>query len=130
MILELMKTRTFLESITTPLEPIFFKIQITTLVRNNFCLSFCIFYRNILHLSLILDKIQKYKKGKIRTTRTITDSPNLVNDYLSSDRSSSIFFASERRKPFATVIWPPLVSIMMSAKNRPTFSDTLPMPAR
>ena len=125
-----MKTRTFLESITTPLEPRFFKIQITTLVRNNFCLSFCIFYRNILHLSLILNKIQKYKKCKIRTTRTITDSPNLVNDYLSSDRSSSIFFASERRKPFATVIWPPLVSIMMSAKNRPTFSDTLPMPAR
>lgn len=104
MILELMKTRTFLESITTPLEPMFFKIQITTLVRNNFCLSFCIFYRNILHLSLILNKIQKYKKSKIRTTRTITDSPNLVNDYLSSDRSSSIFFASERRKPFATVI--------------------------
>lgn len=102
MILELMKTRTFLESITTPLEPIFFKIK--TLVRNNFCLSFCIFYRNILHLSLILNKIQKYKKCKIKTTRTIADSPNLVNDYLSSDRSSSIFFASERRKPFATVI--------------------------
>ena len=59
-----------------------FQNKIKTLVRNNFCLSFCIFYRNNLHLSLILNKIQKYEKGKIRTTRTIADSPNLVNDYL------------------------------------------------
>ena len=62
MILEFMKTRTFLESITTPLEPIFFKIK--TLVRNNFCLSFCIFNHNNIHLSLIISKIQKCEKGK------------------------------------------------------------------
>lgn len=49
-------------------------------------------------------RYKSVKRAKIRTTRTIADSPNLVNDYLSSDRSSSIFFASERGKPFATVI--------------------------